>query len=73
MGTDYSSRSDSFTLNLWDGKKLNEISEDVYDYTVMFNGDILYLYDYSTSKYEGELCPAPPPITSITDTDLTNP
>ena len=27
----------------------------MYDYTVMFNGDILYLYDYSTSKYEGEL------------------
>ena len=31
------------------------ISEDVYDYTILPDDEVLFLYDYSTSKYEGEL------------------
>lgn len=53
--TDYASKRDSATLSLWNGKKLIEISDEVYNAYMLEDDDVLYLYDYSISKYEGEL------------------
>ncbi len=42
------------TLKVYDGEAV-KIADDVYDYAVLPNGHVLYLYDYSTKSYTGEL------------------
>ena len=40
---------------IYNGKKSKLIEEDVHDFDILYDGSILYLYDYSTGKYKGEL------------------
>ena len=44
-----------YTLWVYNGKKAIKVSDDVYDYTVNPNGDILYLKDYSVDNCVGDL------------------
>jgi hypothetical protein len=53
--TDWDADTEQGTLRIYeDGKKIT-IADDVVDYLVTGNGDILYLCDYSTTYYSGTL------------------
>ncbi len=53
---DYSKEKSEGTLKSATLKgKVNKIAEDVYDYEIALNGQILYLYDYNTENSRGEL------------------
>ena len=54
--TDYSSKKEQGTLNVFNGKKSETISDDVKSWRVLEDGTVLFLYDYSTNSYTGELC-----------------
>ncbi|MBQ6430700.1 MAG: zinc-ribbon domain-containing protein [Oscillospiraceae bacterium] len=43
------------TLKVYEGKEATKIEDDVSDYTVVPDGRVLYMYDYSTKSYAGEL------------------
>ena len=55
--TDYSDDYDREygTLKVYDFKNTVKIDDDVHAYEVLPNGDVLYLYDYSTDYEHGEL------------------
>ncbi len=53
--TDWSYDKEYGTLKVSDLKESVKVEDDVHAYTVMPNGDILYLYDYSLDYYRGEL------------------
>lgn len=52
---DWSSERSCGTLKRWTGKEAEKIADDVHDFSVTADGKILYLYDYSTNYYKGEL------------------
>lgn len=43
------------TLKKYTGEKITKVSDEVYHYEVLPDGEVLYLYNYSTEIYEGEL------------------
>lgn len=43
------------TLKIYKNSSAGKISDDVNCYSVLPNGKILYLYDYNTNRYRGEL------------------
>ena len=45
---------DSFMLKMYDSETV-KIADDVYNYKILPDGRVLYLYDYSTNRYKGEL------------------
>ncbi len=45
----------NYTLKLYDGKESKKIGSDVYTFEDFSSNKILFLTDYSTSRYEGEL------------------
>ncbi len=52
--TDFSDDKEQGTLKVYDGEVV-KISDDVCDYTVTPDERVLFLYDYSTKNYKGEL------------------
>ena len=52
---DWSDDRSCGTLKRWTGKEAEKIADDVHDFSVTADGKILYLYDYSTNSYRGEL------------------
>jgi len=55
--TEYNNDADKkcYTLNYWNGKKVTKVSDDVYTAIYTPEGEVLYLKDYNTEKYKGEL------------------
>lgn len=53
--TDCNYEKEYGTLKIYSGKDPEKISDDVHDYCVVPNGNILYLCDYSLKRYEGDL------------------
>lgn len=53
--TDYDDDNNCGILNQFNGSKSVKIADDVYSYHVTAKGDIVYLSDYSTEKYRGDL------------------
>lgn len=53
--TDYDSEDFTGTLNIFDGKKVTEISDDVWNFDVCDNGNIVFLTDYRYEKEKGTL------------------
>lgn len=53
--TDWDSEDYYGTLNVYNGKKVAKIYEEVSRYTVTEDGDVLFLYDVSDKHYTGEL------------------
>lgn len=57
--TDYDEDAELATLNVFNGKELVKVDDDVYCYNVMFKGEkmgLFYLKDYDYNREEGELC-----------------
>ncbi len=54
--TDWNSDKRNGTLKVYDGDKATKIADDVADYGVSPDGQVLYLTDYSMNSYKGELC-----------------
>lgn len=50
-----SSKGDYGTLKIYQNGESVKIADDVHDYSVMADGRILYLYDYSLNYSKGEL------------------
>lgn len=44
------------TLKAFKGSKAKKVMDDVYSWTVMPEGEVLFLQDYDTEKREGNLC-----------------
>ena len=55
MSSDFGESMAKYQLNLYKNKKSEKISDDVYNYAVTENGELLYLYDYSLRHYNGSL------------------
>lgn len=53
--TDYSSNRSQGTLNVFNGKKTETISDDVRSWQVQEDGSVVFLYDYSSTSFTGEL------------------
>jgi len=53
--TDYDEDDNCGVLNQYNGSKSVKIADDVYSYHITAKGDIIYLSDYSTEKYRGDL------------------
>ncbi|MBR4308094.1 MAG: zinc-ribbon domain-containing protein [Oscillospiraceae bacterium] len=53
--TDLDSGDGTGTLKVLQGKKVKKISDEVYEYTVLPNGKVLYLIDYSRENCKGDL------------------
>ena len=56
--TDYDENAELATLNVFNGKELVKVDDDVYCYNVMFKGEkmgLFYLKDYDYNREEGEL------------------
>lgn len=52
---DWEEKTQYGTLKKYTGEKITKVSDEVYHYEILPEGDVLYLYDYSTENYEGEL------------------
>lgn len=52
---DWNSEKSYGTLKQWKKGKLVTVDEDVHDYELTPNGEILYLKEFSTKSYKGEL------------------
>lgn len=53
--TDWNSDKELGTLKQYKGSKASVVKDDVHECTFTPDGEILFLYDYSTSKGKGEL------------------
>lgn len=53
--TDYSSKSEQGVLNVYENGKVTKIADDVHDATLLPNGNIIYLSNYSIRNYKGDL------------------
>lgn len=53
--TDWNSERQYGTLKCFSGKEAQKVADDVHDYIVTPEKDILYLYDYSSNYYTGTL------------------
>jgi len=53
--TDWDYEKELGTLKVSGSKKAEKINDDVNDYVILPNGDVLYLYDYDIDDYVGEL------------------
>ncbi len=53
--TDWNEGKDYGTLKIYEDGKSQKISDDVFSYAISAKGDVLYLYDYSTTYYKGDL------------------
>lgn len=53
--TDWNSDKEMGTLKQYKGSKASVVKDDVHESTFTPDGEILFLYDYSTSKGKGEL------------------
>lgn len=69
--TDRGPGSSTGTLKLYNGKEAVKIADDVYGFTVLPDGRALYLYDYSTNHYTGELHEWSDGTTRKLDDDVT--
>lgn len=52
---DWNAGKEYGTLKVYNGKEAVKIADDVHSFSVIPDGRVLYLYDYSLSKYKGEL------------------
>lgn len=52
---DYNAEEGSGTLKLYKDGNVSKIADNVYDATILSNGEVLYLYDYSNSYHRGDL------------------
>ena len=68
--TDWNDEKDYGTLKAYVKDKSTKISDDVHSYELSSNGDILYLYDYSTTYYKGDLYVYKKGKTNKIDTDV---
>lgn len=53
--TDWNDEKHCGTLKVYDGKESVKIADDVYSFSVVPDGRVLYLCDYSNKYYRGEL------------------
>ena len=53
--SDWNDEKDYGTLKVYEDGESVKIADDVHDYSVMADGRVLYLYDYSLNYYKGEL------------------
>lgn len=53
--TDWNGEKSHGTLKVSSGKKAKKIADDVYSFTVLPGGNVLYLADYSMNNYKGDL------------------
>ncbi len=53
--TDWNYDKDYGTLKQWKNGEKTTVADDIHDYQFLGNGDILYLYDFSTNHYNGTL------------------
>lgn len=52
---DWNEEKDLGTLKQFKGKKATSIKDDVHDFSITPEGEVLFLYDYDTDSYKGEL------------------
>lgn len=65
--TDYDNDKYEGTLRVYNGKEAEDVSDDVYGYTIGSNGKVLFMYDYNSSKWEGSLAIYDGKVTEIAD------
>ncbi len=53
--TDWNSDKEYGTLKVYNGEESVKIADDVHDEVIAPDGRVLYLYDYSSNYYKGEL------------------
>lgn len=53
--TEWNAEKQKGTLKIYNGKKAEEIAEEAHDCTILPDGRVLYLHDYSTKNYKGDL------------------
>ncbi len=52
---DWNEERECGTLKLYRGEELFKVGDDVYDYTVLPDGRVLFMFDYSLNYFKGEL------------------
>ncbi|MBQ8797280.1 MAG: zinc ribbon domain-containing protein [Oscillospiraceae bacterium] len=53
--TDWNSEKSYGSLKLWKKGKLEKVEDDVHSYRLTPNGELLFIKEYSTKNYKGEL------------------
>lgn len=53
--SDLDAEEDTYTIQCYDGKKVQQIAEDVYTYSIGNDGSVVFLYDYDRERAEGSL------------------
>ena len=53
---DYDEDRECGTLKCYKSKKPETVADDVIQFTILGDGRIMYLYDYSLNTYYGDLC-----------------
>ena len=53
--TDWDDENELGTLKMYDGERVQKVSDDVHTHVVNADGSLLYLYDYNTDREIGEL------------------
>ncbi len=53
--TDWNSEKARGTLNVYNGKKAEKMADDVHSFMFSANNEVLYIADYSTKNYKGDL------------------